>query len=53
MDTIANYIDGRLEPPVAGHYIENIEPATGQVYSLTPDSDTADLEEAIAAAHRA
>ena len=53
MDTIANYIDGHLEPPVSGRYIENIEPATGQVYSLTPDSDTADLEEAVAAARRA
>src|ERR671925_13844 len=53
MDTIANYIDGHLEPPVSGRYIENIEPATGQVYSLTPDSDTVDLEQAVAAARRA
>lgn len=50
MDKIANYIDGRLEAPISARYIENIEPATGRVYALTPDSDAADLEPAIAAA---
>ncbi|MGH8534553.1 MAG: aldehyde dehydrogenase family protein, partial [Gammaproteobacteria bacterium] len=53
MERIANYIDGRLEAPRSGCYIDNIEPATGQVYSLTPDSDAADLEQAMAAAKRA
>ncbi|MGH8520999.1 MAG: aldehyde dehydrogenase [Gammaproteobacteria bacterium] len=53
MERIANYIDGRLEAPRSGCYIDNIEPATGQVYSLTPDSDVADLEQAMAAADRA
>jgi len=32
MERIANYIDGRLEAPRSGCYIDNIEPATGQVY---------------------
>lgn len=53
MERIANYIDGRLEAPRSGCYIDNIEPATGQAYSLTPDSDAADLEQAITAANRA
>ena len=53
IERIANYIDGRLEAPRSGCYIDNIEPATGQVYSLTPDSDAADLEQAMTAADRA
>ncbi len=53
MEKLANYIDGQLQPPVSGRYIDNIEPATGQVYSLTPDSDEADLEQATASARHA
>jgi len=52
-ERVANYIDGRLEAPRSGCYIDNIEPATGQVYSLIPDSDAADLEQAMTAANRA
>jgi len=53
MEKIANYIDGTYRAPINGTYLDNIEPATGEVYSQVPDSDTADLALAIAAAERA
>ncbi|RYE25503.1 MAG: aldehyde dehydrogenase, partial [Sphingobacteriales bacterium] len=36
-----------------GKYIDNINPATGEVYSQTPDSDLQDIEEAVGAAKAA
>jgi aminomuconate-semialdehyde/2-hydroxymuconate-6-semialdehyde dehydrogenase len=39
--------------PVSGNYIDNHEPATGQVYSKIPDSDERDIEMATAAAKAA
>lgn len=50
---IANYIAGQLQAPLNGRYIDNINPATGEVYSQTPDSDNADVEEAVGAAKAA
>ena len=50
---IANYIAGSLQAPINGKYIDNINPATGEVYSQTPDSDIKDVEEAIGAARAA
>ncbi|MFQ5491822.1 MAG: aldehyde dehydrogenase [Phycisphaerae bacterium] len=50
---IANYIDGQLVPPASGAYLDNIEPATGLVYSQVPDSDESDVERAVAAAEAA
>ncbi len=47
---IANYIGGSLQAPVNGQYIDNVNPATGHVYSATPDSDIKDVEEAVGAA---
>jgi aminomuconate-semialdehyde/2-hydroxymuconate-6-semialdehyde dehydrogenase len=47
---LANYIGGEAVPPIDGEYLENIDPATGTVYSLVPDSDAADVERAVAAA---
>jgi aminomuconate-semialdehyde/2-hydroxymuconate-6-semialdehyde dehydrogenase len=48
--TIANFIDGEMLSPLNGQYIDNIEPATGDVYALVPDSDEKDLELAVKAA---
>ena len=31
MQRIANYINGELVEPVAGKYLDNVDPATGQV----------------------
>ncbi len=50
---IANYIGGKLVAPVGGRYIPNINPATGETYSQTPDSDIQDVEAAVVAARAA
>ncbi|WP_444996751.1 aldehyde dehydrogenase [Aliikangiella sp. IMCC44359] len=53
MQKIQNYINGELVEPFSGKYIDNYEPATGQVYSLIPQSEQQDLEAAVAAAEAA
>ncbi len=50
---IANYIGGNLQAPINGQYMDNVNPATGQVYSQTPDSDMDDVSAAVAAAKAA
>jgi aminomuconate-semialdehyde/2-hydroxymuconate-6-semialdehyde dehydrogenase len=50
---IQNYIDGQLIAPNNGKYLDNIEPATGQRYSILPDSSQEDLEMAVSAAQKA
>jgi len=50
---IANYIGGSLQAPLNGNYIPNINPATGETYSQTPDSDLKDVDEAVGAARAA
>ncbi|CAN5557290.1 5-carboxymethyl-2-hydroxymuconate semialdehyde dehydrogenase [soil metagenome] len=53
MQIIENYIGGQLIQPVSGAYIENFNPATGEVYSLLPDSDERDVQLAVEAARKA
>ncbi len=53
LDQIHNFIDGEFVRPSNGSYLENIEPATGRAYSLVPDSDSRDVELAVAAAEKA
>ncbi len=53
MERIANYINGQLVAPVSGSYIDNINPATAEVYSLAPDSNAQDVELAAQAAQKA
>ncbi len=53
MEKIANYINGELVAPCSGKYIENRNPATSEVYSLTPESDASDLKLALNAAEKA
>ena len=50
---IQNFVDGQFVGPIGGKYLDNIEPATGNTYSLVPDSDSRDVELAVAAAERA
>jgi len=50
MQKVYNYIGGKLCEPCAGQYMANIAPATGEVYSLIPDSDGQDVEMAVQAA---
>jgi len=53
MQKIKNYINGELIAPISDRYLDNYEPATGQVYSLIPQSDSSDLELAVKAAESA
>lgn len=53
MKKIKNYINGELVDPIAGNYIDNYNPSTGQVYSLIPDSGNEDVELATKAAKAA
>ena len=50
---IQNYINGELMPPHSGNYIDNINPAIGEVYSHIPDSDASDVALAVKAAEEA
>ena len=52
-DKIANYIGGTLIAPIRGNYLDNINPATGENYSKTPDSTAEDIDKAVAAAETA
>jgi aminomuconate-semialdehyde/2-hydroxymuconate-6-semialdehyde dehydrogenase len=53
MEKLLNYIDGQLTEPIADQWLDNYEPATGQVYSLIPDSDDKDVAMATLAAKAA
>jgi aminomuconate-semialdehyde/2-hydroxymuconate-6-semialdehyde dehydrogenase len=53
MQRIENYVGGKLKGPNSGSYIDNINPAEGKVYSLIPDSDSSDVNDAVAAAQSA
>lgn len=50
MKKIANYINGKLVEPISKNYIDNYNPATGDVYSLIPNSNDEDVNEAIKSA---
>lgn len=53
MEKLQNFINGTYVPPKNGQYIDNYEPATGQVYALIPDSDEEDVLDAVDAAEKA
>ncbi len=50
---LKNYIAGALVPPESGEYLDNVNPATGKVYSFIPDSDERDVQKAVEAAAKA
>ncbi|MCY7377102.1 MAG: aldehyde dehydrogenase [Pyrinomonadaceae bacterium] len=50
---IENYIGGELTAPISEKYLDNFNPAVGEVYSLIPDSDERDVEFAVEAAGKA
>jgi len=52
-NNIDNFINGEYQAPINNNYLDNIEPATGLVYGNIPDSDSADVEQAVLAAERA
>lgn len=53
MEQFKNYINGELVEPISKKYLDNYEPATGEVYSLIPDSDESDVQSAFDAAKNA
>jgi aminomuconate-semialdehyde/2-hydroxymuconate-6-semialdehyde dehydrogenase len=53
MQTLENYIGGELVKPASGNYLDNANPAIGEVYSLIPDSDDRDVHLAAEAAKAA
>ena len=50
---LKNYIGGELIDSASKKYIDNYNPATGEVYSYIPDSTEEDVEQAVAAAKAA
>jgi len=53
MEQIQNFINGTFQDPINGKYIDNYEPATGQVYCQIPNSDDDDIKLAVQAAEKA
>ncbi len=50
---IPNFIAGRPVEPQSGRHLDNLDPATGQVYARIADSDARDVEAAVQAAAQA
>ncbi len=50
MEKIQNFIGGEHIAPVKGHYLDNYEPGTGEVFSRIPNSTSEDLALATKAA---
>ncbi len=53
MEKLRNFINGEYCDPTNGKYIDNYEPASGKVYSLIPNSDATDIQNAVDAAEKA
>ncbi|MBP3088416.1 aldehyde dehydrogenase [Corynebacterium sp. sy017] len=52
-DRYDNFIGGDWVAPVAGRYMDNITPVTGEVFCQVARSDAQDIEKALDAAHAA
>lgn len=50
---LSNYIGGKLQAPLSGNYLEQVNPATGEVAGHLPDSGFRDIQEAVNAAKAA
>ena len=50
---LENYIGGNLIGPLSGKFIDNVNPATGDMYGQIPDSGYKDVEVAVQAAQKA
>ncbi len=53
MKKLENYINGELIAPISKEYIDNYNPAIGEIYSLIPDSDERDVDKAVESAKNA
>jgi aminomuconate-semialdehyde/2-hydroxymuconate-6-semialdehyde dehydrogenase len=45
--TLENFIGGKFIPPLSEKFLDNFNPATGQVYGKIPESDEADVQIAV------
>src|ERR1043166_3735975 len=52
-ERIQNFIGGSFRDPIGEAWMDNVNPATGVVYSHTPDSDERDVDFAAGAAKAA
>lgn len=50
---LLNYINGKLQAPIANKWIENINPALAEVINLIPASDASDVDLAVESAKSA
>jgi aminomuconate-semialdehyde/2-hydroxymuconate-6-semialdehyde dehydrogenase len=50
---LENYIGGNLIGPLSGQFIDNVNPATGEVFTKLPDSNEKDIAIAVNAAKKA
>ncbi len=50
---LLNYINGEMQPPLQGKYLECINPALNEPFARVPDSGADDMNRAIQAAHAA
>jgi len=53
MKTILNYINGKFVAPKSNEWIDNYNPANGELYSKIPNSNKEDIEKAYLAAKKA
>lgn len=53
MIEIKNYINGKLQNPISGEWIDNYNPSCGEVYGKIPNSGKEDVEVAYQAAEKA
>ncbi|MCB1196736.1 MAG: aldehyde dehydrogenase [Deltaproteobacteria bacterium] len=53
MEKIKNYINGQFVDPISALWMPNINPANGETISLVPNSNAADVDQAVQAAHEA
>jgi aminomuconate-semialdehyde/2-hydroxymuconate-6-semialdehyde dehydrogenase len=53
MEMIANYINGELKPPHSSDYLDDVNPATAEIFAKIPFSDEKDLQDAITSAEEA
>ena len=50
---IQNYINGKFVNPIKNNWIDNYNPAIGEIYGQTPNSTEEDVEKAVEAAEKA
>lgn len=50
---LENLVGGNLIGPLSGNFIDNVNPATGEVYGQVPESNEKDVNAAVEAASRA